>query len=47
MVKRLAARERRLDEDLEVRLRFVLADVLRELARPQAELPVIHGLLVL
>ena len=46
VVKRLAARERRLDEDGEVRLDLLLADVLAELARAQAVLPVVAVLLV-
>ena len=46
VVERLAARERRLDEDGEVRLDLLLADVLAELARAQAVLPVVAVLLV-
>ena len=46
VVERLAARERRLDEDGEVRLDLLLADVLAKLARAQAVLPVVAVLLV-
>ena len=46
VVERLAARERRLDEDGEVRLDLLLADVFIQLARAQAVLPVVGALLV-